>query len=81
MSIEPKRTLMCLSPTMQSVNLGTVDKKGNRESLIFQPRQSIEVTESQFRSREVQKLLGAKFLTDVTAAHEKRAVREKEMGV
>lgn len=79
MNDEPKRTVMCSCPTMQSVNMG-LDAKGRPVSFIFHPKQMVEITETQFRSREVQKLLGAKFLTDVTASHEKRAAREKEMG-
>lgn len=76
---EPKKTIMSISPMMFTMNLDTKNAKGIRESLLLQPRQRIEITESQFRSAELQKLLGARFLVDVTAAHEKRAQREAEI--
>lgn len=77
---EPKRKLMCISPTMLSINLDTVDEGGVRESIILQPRKTREVWESQFRSRELQKLLSAKMIVDVTASEERRVRREREMG-
>jgi hypothetical protein len=76
---EPKKTIMSISPMMCTVNLDTKDAKGIRESLLLQPRQQKEVTLSQFRSAELQKLIGARFIVDVTAAHEKRAQREAEI--
>lgn len=78
---EPKRKYMNISPTMHSVNLDTCDAKGRRESLIITPRQVVEIYESQARSREFQKLVGAKFIVDVTAAGIKREQRAREMGV
>jgi hypothetical protein len=76
---EPKKTIMSICPMMCTVNLDTKNTKGIRESLILQPRQRIEITESQFRSAELRKLLDARFIVDVTAAHEKRAQREAEL--
>jgi hypothetical protein len=68
---EPKRRVMSVSPRMMTMNLDTT-ANGRRESLHLAPKQVVEVTESQFRSMELQKLLGAKFLVDMTAAVAKR---------
>lgn len=76
---EPKKTIMSICPMMCTLNLDTKNAKGIRESLVLQPRQRVEVTLSQFRSAEMQKLIGARFIVDVTAAHEKRAQREAEL--
>lgn len=69
---EPKRKIMSISPRMMSMNLDTTGANGRRESLHLSPKQVVEVTESQFRSMELQKLLGAKFIVDMTAAMAKR---------
>jgi hypothetical protein len=63
---EPKRRIMSISPRMISMNLDTTSG-GVRESLHIVPKQILEVSESQFGSAEVQKLLAAKFIVDATA--------------
>lgn len=73
------RTLMNVSQGMRVMNLDTM-ARGKRESLLLSPRESREVTEEQFKSREVQKLLAARLLVDVTAAGERRKKREQELG-
>jgi hypothetical protein len=56
-------------------------KTRKRQSLHLKPREVGKVTEEQWKSRRIQKLLNAKFLIDKTAAHEKRKQREKELGL
>ena len=73
------RTLMNVSQGMRAMNLDTM-AGGKRESLLLSPREQREVTEEQFRSREVQKLLAARLLVDMTAAGERRKKREQELG-
>ncbi len=75
------RVLMNLSRGSLSINLDTMTASRKRESLFLPPRCECEVTDEQFRSREVQKLLKAKFLVDVTAAGERRRKRERELGI
>lgn len=75
------RTVMNISKGNLSINLDTMSDSRKRESLNIPPRGQREVTDEQFRSRELQKLLGARFLVDVTAASERRKQREKERGI
>lgn len=75
------RTLMNISKGNLSINLDTMSPERKRESLNVPPREQRVVTDEQFRSREVQKLLKAKFMVDVTAASERRKQREKERGI
>ena len=74
------RTVMNISKGNLSINLDTMSDSRKRESLNIPPRVQREVTDDQFRSRELQKLLKARFLVDVTAASERRKQREKERG-
>lgn len=60
--------------TQLSINLDTT-KDGQRESLILAPRQVVELTEEQFQSREVRKLHGYGYITDMTAADARRKER------
>jgi hypothetical protein len=64
--------LMNVSLTQQVANLDTTRSNGDRESAIWIPRQEIELSDAQFNSREVQKLLGAKLLIDRTAMAARR---------
>lgn len=75
------RVIMNISPTCLTVNLDTMSPDRRRESLCVGPREQREVTDEQFRSRELQKLLGAKFFVDVTAAGDRRRKREQELGI
>lgn len=75
------RTVMNISKGCLSINLDTMSSTRQRESLCIPPRDQREVTDEQFRSRELKKLLKAKFLVDVTAASERRKQREKERGI
>lgn len=75
------RTVMNISRGALSINLDTMSSDRKRESLNVPPRVQREVTAEQFRSRELQKLLGARFLVDVTAASERRKKREQELGI
>ncbi len=77
---EKKRKIMSISPRMMTMNLDTVGPDGQRQSLHLAPKQQVEVTESQFRSTELQKLLGARFIVDVSAAVEKRLNEERRLG-
>ena len=76
----PKRKVMNISSGMQSVNLDTM-KNGKRESAHLRPREVVELSDEQFRSAELQKLVRARFVVDVTAAEERRVRREGEMGL
>jgi len=60
-----KRTLMCVSRTMVSMNAAG-------RGIHFLPTQRIELSEDEVASPQVQKLLRSKFLVDVTAAEERR---------
>jgi hypothetical protein len=62
----PKRRIMSISPRMVSMNLDT-KASGSRESLHMAPKQIVEITEAQFGSAELQKLLAAKFIVDISA--------------
>ena len=75
------RTVMNISKGSLSINLDTMSADRRRESVNIPPRSQREVTDEQFRSRELQKLLNAKYLVDVTAASERRRQREKERGI
>ena len=75
------RTVMNISKGCLSINLDTMTADRKRESLCVAPRVQREVTDTQFRSRELQKLLKARFLVDVTAAGERRKQREKARGI
>lgn len=77
---EAKRKIMSISPRMMTMNLDTFGPTGQRQSLHLKPKQVMEITESQFQSVELQKLLGAKFIVDVSSATEKRRGIEKSMG-
>jgi len=68
--VEPKRKLMSISPRQISMNLDTI-RGGRRESLHMASKQIVEISESQFNSAEVQKLLAAKFIVDITASKRK----------
>jgi hypothetical protein len=74
------RTIMNIARGHLSINLDTMGASRKRDSLGIPPRHQVEVTDEQFNSRELQKLLKAKFLVDVTAASERRRKREQELG-
>ena len=80
--MQATREVMNISLGMLHINLDTMNKKTRkRESLHLKPREVGTLTDEQFRSRRIKKLLDAKFLIDKTAAHEKRKQREKELGL
>jgi len=62
---QKKRVLMSISRSMVSM-----DAPGG--GIHFMPSQRLEVSEADFASPQVQKLLRSKFLVDVTAAGERR---------
>lgn len=65
-----KRVLMCVSRSMVSMNTG-------ERGLHFYPTQRVEMSPEEVAHPQVQKLLKAKFLVDVTAAEERRNARAK----
>lgn len=75
------RVVMNISRGCLSINLDTMSSDRKREGLCVPPRVQQEMTAEQFRSREIQKLLKAKFLVDVTAANERRKQREEARGI
>jgi hypothetical protein len=80
--MKPTKEVMNISLGMLHINLDTMDPKTRkRQSLHLKPREVGAITEEQWRSRRIQKLLKAKFLVDKTAAHEKRKQREQELGL
>ena len=62
---QKRRVLMSISRSMTSM-----DASGR--GLHFMPSQRQEVSEAEFNSPQVQKLLRSKFLVDVTAMEERR---------
>ncbi len=80
--MQATREVMNISLGMLHINLDTMNKQTRkRESLHLKPREVGTLTEEQWRSRRIQKLLNARFLVDKTAAHEKRKQRERELGL
>lgn len=75
--------LMNISKTPLHFDLDTVGEDKKRETFHCGPRETREVSEAQFQSVRIQRLLsGPKpFLVDVTASEAKRLQREKELGI
>ena len=70
---EQRYTLMNATGAMLCANLDTMDEKGRRAALILMDRERTrELTEEEYRSREVQKLLRKGDLKDVSAIDERR---------
>ena len=70
---EARYTLMNATGSMLCVNLDCVDEKGRRAALILMDRERTrELTECEYRSREVQKLLRKGDLKDVSVIEERR---------
>ena len=68
--VQPKRKIMSISPRQISMNLDTYAGE-TRGSLHMRSKQIVEISEAQFNSAEVQKLLAAKFIVDITASKRK----------
>ena len=71
--------IMNICPNLLSINLDTRTAAGLPDSRHIPPRYTIELTGAQIASYEIQKLLKAKFLIDVTAVEQRRLAREKEL--
>jgi len=66
-------TLMNSTGAMLCVNLDTVDEKGRRVALILMDREKTrELSDEEYRSREVQKLVARGDLKDVSAIEARR---------
>jgi len=67
-------TLMNTTGAMLCINLDTTDERGKRDALILMDRErSRPLTDAELASREVQKLLAAGELRDVTGLEASRA--------
>jgi hypothetical protein len=66
-------TLLNATGAMLCVNLDTIDEKGRRVALILMDREKTrELTEGEYRSREVLKLVARGDLKDVSAIEQRR---------
>lgn len=66
-------TLLNATGAMLCMNLDTVDEKGRRVALILMDREKTRaLTEEEYRSREVQKLVARGDLKDVSAIEARR---------
>ncbi len=81
-AVDGSHELMNISKGPLHFDLDTVDGNGKRETFHLGIRKTRVVSEAQFRSVRIQRLLSGPepFLVDVTASKARRLQREKELG-